>query len=248
MGEKNIGLKHNIENSLQKGIMEPLVFATGRHLLNMLPEKNSHLDKAEHSYLGFWGANSVVDAFANIPELTQDPLNTMIISDMDGPFVKLRPSITSRGENQISGVKLFEVDESQVFALEDANTPNLYATNRAINFPGTKKIIQQMQSLGVKEESIFLKQDKETGIFRDQKEFERMTQMIEKFNPKNLFLIFDIFNWPLTLINDVTGTSGHFLKDILHKMDIDQQKRMAVGMVGVSPLLKDTVFVPPKTL
>ena len=117
MGEKNLGLKQNIEKSFQKGIMEPLVFAAGRHLLNTLPEKNPHLDKAEHSYLGFWGANSVVDAFKNIPELSQDPLNTLIISDMDGPFVKLKPSIEVGDNYEHHGFKLFDIDEEQVFQL-----------------------------------------------------------------------------------------------------------------------------------
>ena len=108
MGENKTGLKQHIELSFQQGIMEPLMFATGRNLLRRLPERNPHLDKAEHSYLGFWGANSVVDAFRDIPELIQDPTNTLVISDMDGPFVKLRPSIKSRGLTKFPDVLLFE--------------------------------------------------------------------------------------------------------------------------------------------
>ena len=244
MGENKLGLKQYIESSFQQGVIEPLMLATGRNLLRRLPEKNPQFDKAEHRYLGFWGANSVVDAFKDVPELTQDPLNTLVISDMDGPFVKLRPSIKSRGLTKLPDVRLFNIDEDQVFALEDSTTPNVYASNRSIHFPETPQLVEEMQRLGVRKDTIFLYQDKEFGLFRDQAEFDRMTTLINKLSPKQLFLIFDMYNWPITLMQDLTGTSGHYLKDILHNLDIVQQQNIGIGMVGVTPLLKDTIFVP----
>ena len=163
---------------------------------------------------------------------------------MDGPFVKLKPSVTSRGITQLPYVRLFNIDERQVHALEDAHTPNVYASNRSIHFPETPQLVEEMQGLGVQRGNIFLYQDKEFGIFRDREEFERMTALIKKLSPKQLFLIFDMYNWPLTMMQDITGTSGHYLKDILHNLDIVQQQNMAIGMIGVNSLLKDTVFVP----
>jgi hypothetical protein len=241
MGEKISEQKPNIENGLQHclqdGLIEPLISATGKYLLRRLPEKNAHLDEVEHSYLGFWGTNSVVNAFKDIPQLTSTPNESLIICDMDGPFIKLRPSIFPE-------LKVFDIDKKQVDALENSHTPNLFASNRSWFFPETGRLLSEMEGLGVNRDKIYLSQDKEYGTFRNKNEFSRLVETVKEISPKQLFLIFDMYNWPVTLMQDITGTSGNYLKDILHNMDLDKQKEMAVGMVGVTPLLKDTIFVP----
>jgi len=245
---------NNIGISFSKGIMTPLMTLSGKRMLDRLPDRDSTItgELIEHKYLGFWGSTDVVTAFRDIPELTKDPENTMVISDMDGPFVSFRPHINK------SGLSVFEIDHMQVEALENAHTPNVYSTNRNNNFPGTQKIFDEMAGLGVQRERIFPSQDKESGVFRNKSEFERLLFEINKQRPSNLFLLFDMFNMPFTVFQDLSNvvptpkkidklislTPGHYLKDILHSLPIGLQEEMAIGLIGVNPALKDTLYVP----
>lgn len=254
MGETHNSPKFNIEANFSKGIMSPLMALSGRRMLNRLPDRDSTFtgEIIEHKYLGFWGSTDVVTAFRDIPELTKDPQNTMVISDMDGPFVSFKPHI-----NQ-SGLSVFEIEHAQVEALEEAHTPNVYSTNRNEIFPGTQKLFDEMEALGVSRDRIFPSQDKESGVFRDKSEFERLLVEINKQRPSNLFLLFDMFNMPFTVFQDVSNvvpmpkridrmislTPGHYLKDILHNLPIGLQEEMAIGLIGVNPSLKDTIYVP----
>jgi len=237
--KQKIELVNNINN-----IVKPLVMIAGRAILKHLPERNPHLNESEHTILGYWGTTSVSSALESIPQLKSDPENTLIICDMDGPLINLLPRLIDK-DKEILHPRLFKVNSDEVSALEQNKAHNIYASDRGINFPGTRKIIKDMQNLGISpEDAIFLRQDKSSLGIRDQKRFNELVEKIQQLGPTKIFLIYDVLNVMPPSWQDLFGTSANYLKDILHKLSPEQQKAVSIGVIGVNPHLKETIYIP----